>query len=58
MVESSNKILLIVLCMSSFQDYLFLLKFLLKIDGQSIKYVIEKNIQNIVQNIFLLNCKE
>jgi hypothetical protein len=43
--------------MSSFQDYLFLLKFLLKIDGQSIKYVIEKNIQNIIQNIFLLDSK-
>jgi hypothetical protein len=43
--------------MSSFQEYLFLLKFLLKIDGQSMKYNIEKNIQNIVQNIFLLDVK-
>jgi hypothetical protein len=43
--------------MPSFQEYLFLLKFLLKIDGQSMKYVIEKYIQNIIQNIFLLDSK-
>jgi hypothetical protein len=43
--------------MPSFQEYLFLLKFLLKINGQSMKYVIEKNIQNIIQNIFLLDSK-
>jgi len=43
-----KEILAIVLCISKFQDDLFLKKFLLRIDCKSAKEVLQKDVQNLV----------
>ena len=43
-----KKILAIVLCVSKFQDDLYLKKFLLRIDCKSAKEVLQKDVQNLV----------
>ena len=40
--------LAIVLCISKFQDVLFIKKFLLRIDCKSAKEVLQKDVQNVV----------
>jgi len=43
-----KEILAIVICISKFQDDLFLKKFLLLIDCKSAKQVLQKDVQNLV----------
>jgi len=43
-----KEILSIVLCISKFQDNLYLKKFLLRIDCKSAKEVLQKDVQNLV----------
>jgi len=43
-----KEILAIVLCISKFQDDLFVKKFLLRIDSKSAKEVLQKDVQNLV----------
>jgi len=43
-----KEILAIVLCISKFQDDLFIKKFLLRIDCKSAKEVLQKDVQNLV----------
>jgi len=43
-----NEILAIVLCVSKFQDDLFIQKFLLRIDCKSAKEILQKDVQNLV----------
>jgi len=43
-----KQILAIVLCISKFQDDLFIKKFLLHIDCKSAKEVLQKDIQNVI----------
>ena len=43
-----KEILAIVLCISKFQDDLFIKKFLLRIDWKSAKEILQKDIQNLV----------
>ena len=52
-----NEILSIVLCISKFQSDLLNQKFLLRINCKSAKYVIEKDVEKLLQNIFLLDGK-
>ena len=48
-------ILSVVLCISKFQSDLLNQKFLLRIDCKNAKYVIEKMLRILLQNIFLLD---
>ena len=43
-----NEILAIVLCVSNFQDDLYIKKFLLRIDCKSAKEILQKDVQNLV----------
>ena len=52
-----KEILSVVLCISKFQSDLLNQKFLLRIDCKSAKYVIEKMLKPLLQNIFWLDGK-